>query len=160
MGRMTAGRGRTRLSQAIAAALGLSAMTTVLSQTVSFNVPEQDAASAIPEFARQAQLQILAPADKLTGIKTHTISGALDVRAALKQMLEGTGLVIASDDGHTISLRFSTGPEKGHSPVTQQESTRPAEDSLEELVVRGIALKYRPDDQTSATGLALALVDT
>jgi outer membrane receptor for ferric coprogen and ferric-rhodotorulic acid len=160
MGRMTAGHGRNRLSQAIASALGLTAMTTVLSQTVSFNVPEQDAATAIPEFARQAQLQILAPADKLTGIKTHTISGALDVRAALKQMLEGTGLIIASDDGHTISLRFSAGPEKSRLPVTQQDSARPPDDSLEELVVRGVALKYRPDDQTSATGLAMALVDT
>src|SRR6185312_2088196 len=33
-------------------------------------------------------------------------------------------------------------------------------DSLEELVVRGVALKYRPDDQSSGTGLAMALVDT
>lgn len=131
-------------------------MTPVLSQIVSFNVPEQDAASAIPEFARQAQLQILAPADKLFGVKTHTISGALDARAALKKMLEGTGLVIASDDGHTISLRFSGASEKTTAPTTQSDGG----DSLEEVVVRGLALKYRPDDQTSATGLALPLIDT
>ena len=96
-------------------------MTPALSQTVSFNVPEQDAASAIPEFARQAQLQILAPADKLVGVKTHAISGALDARAALKKMLEGTGLVIASDDGHTISLRFSGASEKSTAPTTQSD---------------------------------------
>ena len=34
------------------------------------------------------------------------------------------------------------------------------ENTLEEIVVRGVALKYRPDDQTSATGLSLALIDT
>jgi len=156
MGLITADRGRNRLSHAIALALGLTAMTPVLSQVVSFNVPEQDAASAIPEFARQAQLQILAPADKLVGVKTHTISGALDARAALKIMLEGTGLVVASDDGHTISLRFSGASEKTTAPTTQSDGG----DSLEEVVVRGVALKYRPDDQTSATGLALPLIDT
>jgi outer membrane receptor for ferric coprogen and ferric-rhodotorulic acid len=31
---------------------------------------------------------------------------------------------------------------------------------LEAIEVRGVALKYRPDDQTSATGLALPLIDT
>jgi len=160
MGSTTAGRGRNRLSHAIALALGLTAMTPVLSQTLSFNVPEQDAASAIPEFARQAKLQIIAPADRLAGVKTHTISGALDARAALKLMLEGTGLVVASDDGHTISLRFSAGSDKSAAPTTQMNGDQSSGDSLEELVVRGVALKYRPDDQSSATGLAMALVDT
>jgi outer membrane receptor for ferric coprogen and ferric-rhodotorulic acid len=33
-------------------------------------------------------------------------------------------------------------------------------DSMEEIVVRGVAQKYRPDDQSSATGLAMPLIDT
>ncbi len=32
--------------------------------------------------------------------------------------------------------------------------------ALEEIVVRGVAQQYRPDDQTSATGLGMALIDT
>src|ERR1700722_19870867 len=109
MDRTTAGDGRRRLTQAITLALGLTALTTALAQTIAFNVPGQEAATAIPEFARQAGLQIIAPADKLKGIMTHSLHGAIDTRAALKLLLEGTGLIVASDDGHTISLRFPEG---------------------------------------------------
>ncbi|MGH9564326.1 MAG: hypothetical protein ACRD3S_22965, partial [Terracidiphilus sp.] len=59
------------VSHAIGVVLGLSAATSVLAQSAQFDVPEQDAVTAIPEFARQANLQIIAPADKLRGIKTH-----------------------------------------------------------------------------------------
>jgi len=71
-----------------------------------------------PEFARQAGLQIIAPADKLKGVKTHSLHGAIDSRAALKLLLEGTGLTVASDDGHTISLRFPEGAGNTTSKVT------------------------------------------
>src|ERR1700680_3319076 len=118
MERTTACDGRRRLTQAITLALGLTAFTTAMSQTVAFDVPGQEAATAIPEFARQAGLQIIAPADKLKGIKTHSLSGAIDTRAALKLLLEGTGLIVASDDGHTISLRFPEGPGNTTSTVT------------------------------------------
>src|ERR1700730_14038531 len=65
-------RYRHAVSQAITVALGVAGLGTAVAQTASFNVPEQDAATAIPEFARQANLQIIAPADKLNGIKTHS----------------------------------------------------------------------------------------
>src|ERR1700686_4529167 len=74
-------------------------------QTASFNIPAEDATTAIPEFARQAGLQIIAPADQVKGIKTQAIQGSMDVHVALKQLLEGTGLAVTSDDGRTISLK-------------------------------------------------------
>ncbi len=124
-------RPHRKLSQAIALALGAAGLSTALAQTTSFDVPEQPAASAIPEFARQAHLQIIAPADKLVGVSTHTVHGVMDIRAALKQLLEGTGLAIASDDGHTISLRSTDAP--------QARSTASTEDSagnqLDEIMV-------------------------
>jgi outer-membrane receptor for ferric coprogen and ferric-rhodotorulic acid len=155
------------LSRAIAMALGLSAMATAYAQVMTFNVPEQDATTAIPEFARQANLEIVAPADSLKGIRTRTIRGAIDVRAALKQLLDGTGLKIASDDGHTISLRLpaaqgaSTSTTGNSNSLAAASAGDPPDDNmLQDVVVRGVALKYRPDDQTSATGLALPLIDT
>jgi outer-membrane receptor for ferric coprogen and ferric-rhodotorulic acid len=155
------------LSRAIAMALGLSAMATAYAQVMTFNVPEQEATTAIPEFARQANLEIVAPADSLKGIRTRTIRGAIDVRAALKQLLDGTGLKIASDDGHTISLRLpaaqgASTPTTGNnnSLAAASAGDPPDDNTLQEVVVRGLALKYRPDDQTSATGLALPLIDT
>jgi iron complex outermembrane receptor protein len=147
-------RYRHTLSQAIALALGVAGLGTALAQTASFNVPEQDAATAIPEFARQANLQIIAPADKLNGIKTHTIVGAMDARTALKRLLEGTGLTIASDDGRTISLRLLDGPEKQTTILAPS-----AGNQLEEVVVtatrRAENLQDVPIAITALTGTTL-----
>jgi iron complex outermembrane recepter protein len=124
-------RFRRNLSRSIALVLGATAGGMALSQTTSFDVPEQPAVSAIPEFARQAHLQIIAPADKLAGIKTHAVRGVMDIHAALKQLLDGTGLVIASDDGHTISLRSIDAPQ----PRSTAPDPASAGNQLEEIMV-------------------------
>lgn len=153
--RTVAGRPRRhKIAQAVALALGLACVTAARAQTASFNVPAQDAATAIPEFARQANLQIIAPADKLNGVRAHAITGSLDARAALKELLQGTGLVVASDDGHTISLRFSSDPQT----PTQSTGSGASAESLQEVQVT--ALRYKPVDQSSATGLKMNVVDT
>jgi outer membrane receptor protein involved in Fe transport len=72
-------------------------------QQRSFNVPAEDARQAIPEFARQAGVQISAPAE--TGIKTNAVKGKLDIDAALRELIRGTGLEIASSSGGMIVLR-------------------------------------------------------
>ncbi|MBL8267508.1 TonB-dependent siderophore receptor, partial [Steroidobacter sp.] len=90
---------------AIGGAVALLLAQAAWAQQVSFDVPAGEAAKIIPEFARQAQLQIIAPADELKGVRTLPLKGQLDVRAALKTLLIGTGLEIASDDGRIISLR-------------------------------------------------------
>lgn len=118
-------RPRKMLFHLLAVLLGLNPMGFALAQAVSFNIPAQEAATAIAEFARQARLQIIAPADKLKGVRTHAIIGTLEIHAALERLLSGTGLVVASDDGRTISLRFSgrTGEREPAAPV--QAPTRP-----------------------------------
>ena len=82
-------------------------------ETRTFDLASQDAAQAIPEFARQAGLQIIAPADQLKGLTTPAIRGEQDVRAALRRLLAGTGLIIAADDGDVITLRRSEKAENG-----------------------------------------------
>ena len=119
-------------------AVSVFAASMVYAQTVSFDLPAQDAATAIPEFARQAGLQIIAPVDTLQGIKTPRVIGTMDAHEALRRLLEGTGLVVASDDGHTISLRI---------PSTSATRTAPSPDEvasstnnvfgLDEVVVTG-----------------------
>lgn len=161
MPRTTAARTIRPVSHAVRLALGLTVMGSAFAQTVAFNIPEQDAAAGIIEFARQAKLQIIAPADKLKGLRTHTVVGALDARAALTELLRGTGLIVASDDGHTLSLRFVTTPAKlVDPPTTQVEPTSATDQQLSEIVIQGVSLKYRPTDQSSATGIAMPLIDT
>jgi len=74
-----------------------------------FDVPAQPAVRAIPELARQAQIQIIAPARDLDGISTPAVKGRMDVRIALRQLIAGTPLRIDSDDGQTITLRSASG---------------------------------------------------
>lgn len=92
------------LASTVAAAALLSC-DGAAAQTRSFNVPSGEAARTIPEFARQAGVQISAPVSHLTRVRTPAITGEQDVRAALDRLIVGTGLEIASDDGRTIVLR-------------------------------------------------------
>ncbi len=95
--------------------LGLAAATllicaSALAQQRIFDVPATEAVKAIPEFARQAGIQIVAPADDLRQVRTVALRGELDTRTALRQLLIGTGLEVASDDGRVITLRKIVNP--------------------------------------------------
>lgn len=43
---------------------------------------------------------------------------------------------------------------------TEPPTSTPASDAIEEVIVRGVARRFRPDEQSSATGLNLSLVET
>lgn len=79
-------------------------------QQRTFDVPAQGAASAISAFARQANLQVVAPADGLEGVRTQALKGTMDTRAALRKLIEGAGLEIASDSNGVIVLRRAATP--------------------------------------------------
>jgi TonB-dependent receptor len=95
------------LASAIAAALACPPHA--IAQPRRFEVPAQPAVTAIPELARQAQVQIIAPAGSLEGIVTPAIAGEMDPREALLALLEGTGLTIKSDQGNVILLELAGG---------------------------------------------------
>jgi iron complex outermembrane receptor protein len=88
-------------------------MAPAQAQVRSFDVPAEPAVKAIPEFARQAQVQVIASARDLAGVRTPALKGSMDVRAALRRLIAGTPLEIASDDGQVITLRSRRAPGKG-----------------------------------------------
>jgi iron complex outermembrane receptor protein len=93
-----------------------------------FDIPRQNAASAIAIFGLQAGVRITAPVSQLRGVQTPALRGTLDARAALDLLLGGTGLVVARDDGRTITLQMSAKP----------DATPPIDPAdLSELVVTG-----------------------
>src|SRR5215469_818100 len=77
------------------------------SQTMNFDMPSEDAVKAIPEFARQAGIQIVAPADRLKGVRTPPVKGTFDRHVALTKLLGGTGIEIASDGEQTVILKVA-----------------------------------------------------
>jgi len=92
-----------------AAVIALATAAPALAQDRIFDIPAQPAVRAIPELARQGQVQIVAPARNLEGVWTPAIKGRMDVRAALRRLIAGTPLRIDSDDGQIITLR-AAGP--------------------------------------------------
>lgn len=109
-----------------AALAALSAAAGAHAQARAFNIPPEPVTVAIPEFARQAGIQIISASDGLAGVNTAGVKGDLDTRAALRQLLQGTGLEIASDDGRVIVLR----------------KAQPVEEAaVEEVVVTGTNLR-------------------
>jgi TonB-dependent receptor len=102
-----------------ASVAALSIAAPAFAQERVFDIPAQPAVRAIPELARQGQVQIVAPAGNLEGVSTPAVKGRMDVRAALRLLIAGTPLQIASDDGQIITLRSSR---PGASNLTQPQA--------------------------------------
>ncbi|WP_457322030.1 TonB-dependent receptor plug domain-containing protein, partial [Stenotrophomonas sp. P5_B8] len=85
----------------------LGMVTPALAQQASFDIAGGRIEDALPEFARQAGIQIISPAvgDREKAAAVPALKGQMDARQALGQLLAGTGLSVASDDGRTITLR-------------------------------------------------------
>ena len=118
--------------------------TGAAAQERTFDVPAGPAASAIPMFARQAGVQIVAPAARLKGVTTPAVKGRQDARAALKSFLAGTNLEIAADKGSVIILReagSAPGPQADPTPAAStQAGAAPSDEGagvVTEVVVTG-----------------------
>lgn len=57
----------------------------------TFDIPSQPLASALLEFARQAGVQVIAPATPLEGVSSQSVSGRMTSARALDRLLEGSG---------------------------------------------------------------------
>jgi iron complex outermembrane receptor protein len=100
-------------------------------QPRKINIPSEEAAKSIPEFARQENIQIVAPVSQLHGIKTQAVSGSMELEAALNSLLVGTGLEVASNDGSTIVLRRAAAA----APIAEDTNTADIGPSPSETIV-------------------------
>jgi iron complex outermembrane receptor protein len=124
---------------------GLAAVAIVLAspavaQVRTLDIPAQSLPSAIAALGKQARLQIVAPADGLETVRSHPVKGAMAPRVALRRLIGGTGLEIASDDGARIVLRRAT------RQVGNDASTVPAAGEQQaggEIVVTGYRASLR-----------------
>ncbi|MFC5345249.1 TonB-dependent receptor domain-containing protein [Brevundimonas staleyi] len=92
------------LSCGVAAAVSVMA-SQAAAQVRAFQVPAQPAVTAIPEFARQARVQIIAPARDLEDVRTQAVNGEMDLNDALQRLIAGTPLRVASRTDQLITLR-------------------------------------------------------
>lgn len=89
----------TPLHRLTAAALLALAMQAAIAQSHSFNLPAQPLEQALAQFARQAGLQLAASPELLRGLRGQPVSGTLDAKAALAELLRGSGLQGRITDG-------------------------------------------------------------
>jgi len=118
----------------------LSFSTAVWAAPQSFDLPAQEAVKAIPEFGRQAGIQVLAPADKLKGVRTAPLHGMMEMREALALLIRGAGLEVASDDGRVIVLRAADeggGATDGAATPESGEQSEAEAGKAEKVVVVG-----------------------
>ncbi len=94
-----------RRAAGICTAALLAGFFSAAAEPRQFDLGVSSAVEAIPEFGRQAGMLIVAPAGHLDGIQTKAVHGVMEPREALDILLQGTGLVVASDDGRVIALR-------------------------------------------------------
>ena len=92
------------------AVVALCAGVPALAAPPQFDLQAGNIEDVLPEFARQAGVQIIAPAHSggAQRIEVAELRGQMEPRQALARLLAGTGLSVASDDGRTITLRAAS----------------------------------------------------
>ena len=120
----------------LACGVAISALSAApaAAQLRSLSIPSEEAAKSIPEFARQENIQIIAPVSQLHGINTPAVSGSMELDEALKALLVGTGLEVASNDGATVVLRRTEAARSDTDDMAVVDSELPL---LETIIVTG-----------------------
>lgn len=101
-----------------------SAPMPALARHVGFDVAGQPAVTGIPDFARQAHIQIVSPAG-IDGLRTAAVQGRFTIEEGLRRLLRGTNLYVAVRTGNAISL--ATRPPAGKPrPAARAAKSRPS----------------------------------
>ena len=94
-----------RFLRGVVGVFALMGSAPAFAQSRPFDIPEEYASQSLPEFARQAGVQIVAPGDQLRNVKTPAVKGNLGIEEALNILIGGTGLEVADSSTKTIILR-------------------------------------------------------
>ncbi len=124
------------LSRLVLTTVGVAALLAgqpALAQTRTFNISAEPMATAITQLGQQGQVQILADAADMVGLRARPVRGDFEVRSALRAMLAGSGLEIVADDGRTITI----GKRAANVPLANEPI------AVDELVVTGYRLQSR-----------------
>lgn len=110
------------LPSAIAFALALPVAGYVQAQEVELNVPAQPLGSALQEFGRQTNLQVLYSPTDVEGKRSHAIKGKLQPGQAMTTLLSGTGISYdLQGSSFTISAAKTSALELGATQVTANQ---------------------------------------
>ncbi|MFI5337172.1 MAG: TonB-dependent receptor [Opitutales bacterium] len=126
-----------RLLAAVFGALACALLSAAEPAVKSFDVPAGKAEQTLPVLAQQAGIELVYSIDKVEGVATSRVKGELTVRAALDQMLAGSGLV-AVEDAKTgaFAVRAEVSAKKEVQPDRSTDVASPASSEVAEKVVK------------------------
>ncbi|CAD5108458.1 TonB-dependent siderophore receptor [Zestomonas carbonaria] len=138
---------KPRMSAAIGLALAIPCMQ-VQAQEVEFNIPAQSLTSALQEFGRQANLQVLYSPKDIEGKRSTAVSGKASPAQAIAELLRSTDIT-HSIEGNSVILTkqsfSSSALELGTIAITSNEFGTITEESK----------SYTPGTLATATRLVL-----
>ena len=98
----------TKIMTRLLAGTALSVMLAGVSfaaEARPFDIPQQDAATALQAFAMQSGRQVLFPYEAAKGKQAPQIKGDYSDAEVLALLAQSAGLKITADDGKTVTLR-------------------------------------------------------
>src|SRR5262249_5875140 len=97
---------RMRMLKSILAggACALALAGAAMAQTRDFDVPAGDLKAALDAYARQAGIEVIYRTDDVRGAKSHGAHGALSPKAALAEILAGTGLEVREGQNGALAV--------------------------------------------------------
>jgi iron complex outermembrane receptor protein len=142
--------------------LALAGIQPAHSQTKDFDVPAQSATTGIPEFARQAGIQILVSEPLVRGKRVAAVTGSYLVEQALAILLKGTGLTATTKDAVTFTIAATappttsggtstSGPMKASAGESGSDRDLTKAEELQELVVTGTHIRGAAPAGSSVT---------
>ncbi|MBN2990077.1 TonB-dependent siderophore receptor [Pseudomonas cedrina subsp. fulgida] len=140
------------LPSALALAVSLPVAGYVQAQEIELDIPAQALGSALQEFGRQANLQVLYSPTDVEGKKSTTVKGKLDPRQAINALLAGTSTI------HTLSGNALTVTAAGASAGLELSPTQVTGNVLGNITEDSGS--YTPGTIATATRLTLTPRET
>lgn len=109
-----------------------------LNTVIAFDIPAQNANSALTELAKQANTTLLFPFDLAKRVRTNTLNGVFTLNEALARLLEGTELAVVTDENGQVSIRSRHALlAKQSKRISQEKQPEQEEHGLERIAVVG-----------------------
>lgn len=140
------------LPSALALAVSLPVAGYVQAQEIELDIPAQALGSALQEFGRQADLQVLYSPTDVEGKKSTTVKGKLDPQQAINALLAGTSTI------HTLSGNALTVTAAGASAGLELSPTQVTGNVLGNITEDSGS--YTPGTIATATRLTLTPRET
>ncbi|MBS0416107.1 MAG: TonB-dependent receptor [Proteobacteria bacterium] len=144
---------RTRLTVIellIGAGLVLANLPAFATETHRFDVPDQEAPSAIRVFATQARVQILVAGENVKNKHLHAVSGEFSTEQGLRLLLADSGLTPQFVGNRSIALVSTSAPPpqvvSDKAPDSAPEPRVEKSDELAEVVVTALKRNTRIQD--------------